>query len=69
MKRIRQTNLDPLRAGAYQINPATVSIIYCEPNSDGSTRVISLKLSPEGEFIGRWPKGFFAERDMELFDE
>jgi hypothetical protein len=69
MKRIRQTNSDALRAGAYQIDPENVSIVYCEPNPDGTTQVITLRLNLEGEFIGRWPKGFFAERDRELFDE
>lgn len=69
MKRIRQTNSDALRAGAYQIESEKVSIIYCEPSPDGTTRAISLRLNSEGEFIGRWPRGFFAERDRELFDE
>ena len=69
LKRVRQTNSDPLRAGAYRIDPSAISIIYCEPSPDGSTHAVSLKVTSEGEFIGRWPRGFFAERDGELFDE
>lgn len=69
LKRIRQTNSDPVRAGAYRIDPRDISIIYCDPSPDGTTRAVTLKLTPEGEFVGRWPRGFFPERDGELFDE
>ena len=69
LKRIRQTNSNPVRAGAYRINPNDISIIYCNPSPDGTTRTVTLRLTPEGEFVGRWPRGFFPERDGELFDE
>jgi hypothetical protein len=69
LKRVRQTEADPARAGAYQIDPGSISIVYCEPRADGTTRAVTLKVTSEGDFIGRWPRGFFAERDGELFDE
>jgi hypothetical protein len=53
LKRIRQTNSDPVRAGAYRIDPNTVSIVYCEPNPDGTTRAVALKITSNGEFVGR----------------
>jgi len=69
LKRIRQTNSDPALAQGYPIHPQSISIIYCDPNPDGTTRAIALKVTSDGQFIGRWPRGFFAERDGELFDE
>jgi len=36
---------------------------------DGGTSVKHLRVDSDGEFIDRWPRGFFAERAAELFDE
>lgn len=36
---------------------------------DGTTQVKRLRISRDGEFLDRWPRGFFSERDQELFDE
>ncbi len=69
LRRVRQTHSEPTRASPYLIGPDDISIVYCEPSPDGTSRIVALGLTPEGDFIGRWPKGFFAERDQELFDE
>jgi len=43
-----------------------LSVIYVE-GGDGGVRFRPLRVDPEGEFIDRWPKGFFEERAEELF--
>lgn len=69
LKRIRQTNTDAARAGNYTLGPQDVSLVYCEPETDGTSKAFVIGLTGKGEFIGRWPRGFFAERDAELYDE
>jgi predicted ATPase len=69
LKRIRQSSgsrpIDPsLRCG-----PEDVNVLYFEPQPDGTSRVMRLRVNEDGEFLDRWPRGFFAERDRELFDE
>jgi predicted ATPase len=69
LKRIRQSAsgkpLDP----TLRIAPHDVVVVYFDPRPDGTTAVKRLRISAEGEFLDRWPRGFFTERDSELFDE
>lgn len=69
LKRIRQTSsgypIDP----ALRASPADVVVAYFDPRPDGTTSVRRLRISDDGEFLDRWPRGFFTERDNELFDE
>ena len=46
-----------------------VVVIYVKKNEDNLTTFKHLRLAEDGEFIDRWPDGFFTERDKELFDE
>ena len=46
-----------------------VAVNYFEPQGDGTTKVHIIRVAPDGEFIDRWPHGFFPERNRELFDE
>jgi len=70
LKRIRETSngkireIDPLA-----LNPNDICVLYFEPQGDGSTKVKRLRVSSQGEFLDRWPRGFFEERGKELFDE
>lgn len=67
MRRLRQT------AGGRQpdlrLSPEQVAVLYFDPQPDGSTRVKRIRLTPDGEFVDRWPRGFFEERARDLFDE
>jgi hypothetical protein len=69
LKRIRQTSRGDAIPDELKIAPEDVSILYFDPSLDGTTKVKHLRISPDGEFLDRWPRGFFAERDQELFDE
>ena len=69
LKRIRQSNSKKPPPPELRLNPEDVSIVYFDPSPDGTTSVKRLRISPEGDFLDMWPRGFFAERDEELFDE
>lgn len=69
LKRIRQTHLQANIAPELKINADDVCVLYFDPSSDGTTTVKRLRITEDGEFMDRWPRGFFAERDQELLDE
>ena len=50
-----------------QLSPADISVIYVEPNVDGSGYPQELRLDEDGEFVDEWPSGFFEERFDEVF--
>jgi hypothetical protein len=69
LKRLRQTGAEKCIDPDLQIRPDDVSILYFDPKPDGTTKVKQLRVAPDGEFMDRWPRGFFTERYEELFDE
>lgn len=66
LRRIRETYENELLVDAPSLTPEKLSINYIEETPDGMT-VTSLEVDKTGEFVGRWPHGFFEERDEELF--
>jgi predicted ATPase len=66
LKRIRQTSDNELPEGYKAVAPEDVSIVYLEPSAEG-VRARKIEIDEDGEFIGRWPNGFFKERGEELF--
>lgn len=69
LKRIRQTASDRPPLPELRISPKDVLVLYFDPHPDGTTQVKQLRISPDGEFLDSWPRGFFDERYQELFDE
>ncbi len=69
LKRVRQTFNETLIEKNLHMTYEDVAVNYFEPQGDGTTKVHIIRVAPDGEFIDRWPHGFFAERDQELFDE
>lgn len=69
LKRIRQTHLQANIASELKINADDICVLYFDPSPDGTTIVKRLRITEDGEFMDRWPRGFFGERDLELFDE
>jgi len=65
LKRVRQSH-SHASAG---LDSNDLVVLYVNPEMDGTSKVSRLRISPEGEFIDRWPKGFFEERWKDLFDE
>lgn len=70
LRRIRETGAgkhlpgDPLALG-----PDQISILYFDPQQHGATKIRKIRVTKDGEFIDRWPRGFFEERGEDLFDE
>jgi predicted ATPase len=46
--------------------PEDINVVYVDC-VDGETRLIPMGVDDDGEFIDRWPHGFFGERAEELF--
>lgn len=52
-----------------ELKAEQISVVYVSKDEFGITKMKPLRLSDDGEFIDRWPNGFFTERDIELFGE
>lgn len=66
LRRIRETNDDELPPGVVGLKPEQMSVNYVEQTEDGLS-IRQLQISPDGDSLGEWPKGFFEERAGELF--
>ena len=66
LRRIEETHGGELPAGKSSLKPEQVSVVFIE-QIDGEVRATPLRIDETGEFIDRWPQGFFDERDDELF--
>lgn len=49
-----------------KIGPEDVSVYYIQ-SRETQTSVVKLRVSKDGDFLDRWPNGFFDERAEELF--
>jgi hypothetical protein len=76
LRRIREGFEHELPPGVPKLSPDRVSVIYVEsprPDQsrtelpDGSVRATQLRVDETGEFVDRWPHGFFEDRAKELF--
>ncbi|OAV49268.1 hypothetical protein A6U98_13575 [Rhizobium sp. WYCCWR10014] len=66
LRRIRETSENEVPPGMIGLSPDDLAVIYVESTTDG-VRFRPLRVDREGDFIDRWPKGFFEERAEELF--
>ena len=66
LRRIEQTHGGELPEGKPALKPDQVSVVYLD-RVDGEVTATRLRINEEGEFIDRWPHGFFDERADELF--
>ena len=66
LRRVRETAEGDLPSKRMKIEPNDLSVIYVEKSPNG-IRFKPLRVSDDGDFIDRWPKGFFDERAEELF--
>ena len=67
LRRVRETGMGKRKDN--KVSPDDIGIYYFNPLVTGTTAVQKLRISSDGEFIDRWPRGFFTERDGDLFDE
>ena len=66
LRRIRQTTDNELPEHIPPVKPDDVCVLWVDNLGDGTT-VQRLRIDERGEFIDRWPKGFFSERAEELY--
>ena len=66
LRRIRETTEGELPPGLISLNPNCLSVIYVE-NTPEEVRFRKLRVESNGDFVDRWPDGFFTERAEELF--
>jgi len=65
LRRIRETT-DNEAPETQTLTPADLAIYFIEQDENG-TSCTSIRVNEEGDFMDRWPQGFFAERAKELF--
>jgi hypothetical protein len=66
LRRIRETTEKELSEDAPPFSRDNIGVVYVE-STPGGSRIRQLRVDEHGEFIDRWPKGFFEERAEELF--
>jgi hypothetical protein len=66
LRRIRDTTDREVADGAPLFSRESLGVWYAESSAEGA-RIVPLRVDERGEFIDRWPKGFFEERAEELF--
>ena len=66
LRRIRETTDGELPEGKHPLEPDDVAVYYIEATPSG-VKETRLRIDPTGDFVDRWPKGFFEERAKELF--
>ena len=69
LRRIRETNRSDIRHKLFGFTAEQLCVLYVDKDENGDSKVIKLRVAENGEFIDRWPHGFFTERDEDLFDE
>lgn len=66
LRRIRETTEGDLPPEIPQVTCEDISIAYMT-GGGSPTRVTPLRITRDGDFLDRWPNGFFEERAEELF--
>lgn len=69
LRRVRETTKGRHTNGGLNLSPERTSVLYFEPSQDSGSKIRTIRVSDDGDFIDRWPGGFFEERDGDLFDE
>lgn len=66
MRRIRETSEATLPPDTQGLNPEELAIHYVEQSTEGM-KICAIRVDKEGDFIDRWPSGFFPQRYEELY--
>jgi hypothetical protein len=66
LRRIRETSEGELPDGVKGLKPNDVAVYFIARESNGVSAT-RLRIDETGEFIDKWPNGFFRERGKELF--
>ena len=67
LRRIREATEGKIKDKSTTLSCEELKIYYFNPSPDQGTSVVEIRVDRFGELLNRWPGGFFAERDQELF--
>ena len=68
LRRIRDTERKKPGSRDLPLKPDELAIYYFDPQVNGGTLVTKQAVTPLGDFYHDWPRGFFADRDKDLFE-
>ncbi|MGZ8189932.1 MAG: AAA family ATPase [Methylococcaceae bacterium] len=69
LRRIRETNRSDIKNKLFGFTADQLCVLYVDKDKNGDSQVMRLRVAENGDFIDRWPHGFFTERNADLFDE
>ena len=69
LRRIRDTENNRIFSESLKLTNDDVAVYYFDPQIGGATVVAHLPITPLGDFYTDWPRGFFEERNDDLFDK
>lgn len=69
LRRIRNTEKGKILSDDLKLTNDQIAIYYFDPQVGGGTFVSRQLVTPLGDFYNDWPRGFFSERNDDLFDE
>ena len=69
LRRIRNTEKGRSLSEDLKLTNDQIAVYYFDPQVGGGTFVSRQLVTPLGDFYNDWPRGFFSERNDDLFDE
>lgn len=69
LRRIRDTENRKSLSDDIKLSSKDVAIYYFDPQVSGGTIVTQQLVTPLGDFYTDWPRGFFSERNGDLFED
>lgn len=69
LRRIRNTEKGKCISEELKLTNDQIAVYYFDPQVGGGTFVSRQLVTPLGDFYNDWPRGFFSERNDDLFDE
>jgi len=68
LRRIRDKEKNLPSSSLLPLTTSDVAIYYFNPQVAGGTVVTRQLVTPLGDFYNDWPRGFFSDRDGDLFN-
>ena len=68
LRRIRDLEKGMCLSDAFRLTNDQIAVYYFDPQVNEGTIVTRQLVTPLGDFYTDWPRGFFAERNRDLFD-
>jgi len=66
LRRVRNSFLDKDLHTSLTMSASNISFVYFKPLKD-ETEIFEIRVDSEGNFLDRWPDGFFDERDEDIW--